>query len=233
MIPSRSVVILQARVASARLPRKALARLGGRTLVGRCLDRLLADTRLPVVLATTTRPEDDALQAEADTRGVTTVRGPVDDVLARFVMAAEAMEAHAVVRATADNPAVDIEAPGRVLEMLAASGADYATESGLPYGAAVEACTTAALLRAHRVTNDAADREHVTLLFKRDRTNFLVAEAPGPARLCRRDLRLTVDTEADLRFMRRVLARAGALDHEPSLAAIIDAVDCVHAEVAA
>lgn len=230
---SRAIIILQARLASARLPGKAMARLGGRTLVGRCLDRLLAGGACPVVLATTTRAEDDALQYEASVRGVATVRGPVHDVLARFVMTAEAMEARQVVRATADNPAVDIDAPARLLARLAETKADYVSESGLPYGAAVEAVTTDALLRAHRWTADKADREHVTLYVKREPQRFRVVECEAPAAVRRPELRLTVDTADDLAFMQSVLARAGRDDVEWPLERIIAAADAVRHEVAA
>lgn len=233
MTDSRAVIVLQARFASSRLPGKAMADLEGRTLVGRCLDRLCAAAVCPVVLATTTRREDDALQREAVARGVTVVRGPVDDVLARFVMAAEAMEARVVVRATADNPAVDIDAPGRLLHLLGAGAVDYASEAGLPYGAAVEAVTTEALLHAHRWSTDRADREHVTLFVKRERQRFRIIETPAPRAVRRPDLRLTVDTPDDLAFMRSVLARADRSGGEAPLARIIAAADDVRHEVAA
>jgi len=60
------MIVLQARLASTRLPGKALRQIEGRTLLGRCIERLLASGVAPVVLATTTRPEDDALVEEAD-----------------------------------------------------------------------------------------------------------------------------------------------------------------------
>ena len=57
------------------------------------------------------------------------------------------MGARYVVRATADNPAIDIDGPERVLQQLRASGADYVVEAGLPYGACVEAVTLLIKLR--------------------------------------------------------------------------------------
>jgi spore coat polysaccharide biosynthesis protein SpsF len=164
---------------------------------------------------------------------VRTVRGPNADVLARFVMAADALGARVVVRATADNPAVDIDAPRRVLERLAATGADYVAEVGLPYGAAVEAVSVGALRRARELTVDASDLEHVTLAVKRERTRFMVIDAPAPAHLRRPSLRLTVDTPEDLRFMDTVLSRLDGRPGEASLAAIITAADSVLGKVSA
>jgi spore coat polysaccharide biosynthesis protein SpsF (cytidylyltransferase family) len=127
-----AAVILQARMASRRLPGKALALVGGRTILAQCLGRLQHGSPVPVVLATTDRPEDDQLEEEAARLGVRTFRGPSDDVLARFVRVARALKVDWVVRATADNPAVDMDAPGRVLRLIASTGVDHVSEADLP-----------------------------------------------------------------------------------------------------
>lgn len=204
---SDAVVILQARTGSSRLPGKVLAPIGARTLVAHCLARLLVGSAAPVMLATTTRPEDDCLVAAAAVYRVPVFRGPAEDVLQRFALAARSVGARYVVRATADNPLTDIDGPDRLLRLLRASGADHVIEDGLPHGAAVEALTVDALTRAAIQATDPSDREHVTTLIRRDRLRFspLVVDAPAPVR--RPDLRLTVDTEHDLQFMRRLAAQ--------------------------
>src|SRR5215470_7803700 len=128
-------------MASTRLPGKALASIGARTLIGHCLTRLRIASAAPVVLATTTNPEDDVLVATAAKYGVTAFRGSADDVLGRYVLAAQSIGARLVVRATGDNPAVDIGAPGRVLAALRSTRADHVIEAGMPYGGAVEGVT--------------------------------------------------------------------------------------------
>jgi spore coat polysaccharide biosynthesis protein SpsF (cytidylyltransferase family) len=52
-----ALIVLQARMASRRCSGKALARVGGRTILARCLDRLRDGWAAPVVLATTTNAE--------------------------------------------------------------------------------------------------------------------------------------------------------------------------------
>ena len=227
---SSALIILQARVSSVRLPGKVLAQIGARTLLGHCLERLLAGRAAPVLLATTERPEDDCLVSIARARGVQVFRGPSSDVLRRFTLAATTTGTKFVVRATADNPAVDVDAPNRVLALLRSSGTDYACEQGLPYGAAVEAVTTEALLRADGLATDARDREHVTTLIRRDTARFSSQLAAAPARLVRPDIRVTVDTAADLAFMRAVSARLGDPAHEPALDRVIAAADALLAD---
>lgn len=228
----QAVIVLQARFASRRLPGKALALVGGRPILTRCLDRLRDGSAAPVVLATTTNPEDDALVALAQNRDVAVVRGPEEDVLHRFVLAATRVGATYVVRATADNPAVDIDAPRRVLETLVETGADYVVESGLPYGSCVEAMTVDALTKADVIATSKDDREHVTPLIRRNRL-FLAIEVPAPLHVYRPHLRLTVDSLLDLAFMRRVMVDLGNPVVEPPLTAIIAAAESLKSTVAA
>ena len=186
----------------------------------------MMDHTAPVVLATTTAAEDDALAAVAVDRGVPVVRGPVDDVLRRFVMTARRFGAKYIVRATADNPAVDIDAPRRTLGALVGSGADYVVETGLPYGACVEAMTAAALDRADAMATAVSDREHVTPLLRRH-SSFRAIEVAAPIELRRPDLRLTVDTAEDLNFLRTTVGPLYDLVREPPLKAVIYAADTV------
>jgi spore coat polysaccharide biosynthesis protein SpsF len=218
---TRAGVILQALYNSTRLPGKALEVLAGRTILEHCLRRLIKAGVARVVLATTWEPEDDVLVAIARRLGVAVYRGESADVLARFANAARFFGLDPVLRATGDNPAVDVQAPGRVLTALRAQGADYVTESGLPCGAAVEGMTADALERAAILAQDDYDREHVTPVIRSNRDIFRVAEVSAPASLTRPELRLTVDTREDLDRLRELFFRTHSDD--PSLSSLIDA----------
>lgn len=218
---ARAGIILQARFGSSRLPGKALATVRNRTVLEHCLSRLIASGAAPVVLATTTRPEDDALETIARSVGVGVFRGDVNDVLGRYVSAAQAFDFDVIIRATGDNPCVDIDAPGRLLDVLRSHQADYACEEGLPYGAAVEAVTRDALQRANHETHHVEDREHVTLYVRRNPGAFRVVLTPAPSALRRPDVRVTVDTAIDLAHVRQLYTRVGV--EIPSLSQLIDA----------
>jgi spore coat polysaccharide biosynthesis protein SpsF len=203
-----ALVILQARMGSSRLPGKVLAPLGDRSVLSHCIARLVAAGVGDVVVATTTRPEDEAVVAEAGAAGVAVMRGPVDDVLGRFVAAAAGWTGPDVVRATADNPFVDIECAARLLRVLDA-GADYAIEEGLPVGAAVEAMRTEVLREAGALARTPYEREHVTPFIRQSGGRFAVRSVPAPFELRRPSLRLTVDTRQDLQFVRSLADQAG------------------------
>ena len=218
---TRAGIILQARLGSLRLPGKALATIGAHSVLEHCLRRLMFAGVAPVVLATTERPEDDVLEAIALKLGAGVFRGSTNDVLARFVSAADAFDFELVIRATGDNPCVDIQAPGRLIEMLRAHQADYVSEDAMPYGGAVEAVTREALRRAAHEAHHAEDREHVTTYVRRSTQRFHVLLVPAPAPLRRPDVRVTVDTAADLAHVRELYARAGM--DMPALRHLIEA----------
>src|SRR5688572_21088521 len=199
-----ALVILQARMGSSRLPGKVLAPLGDRSLLAQCIERLQAARVGEVLVATTTRPEDEAVVAEAQAAGVDVVRGPVDDVLARFVGALDGWTGPYVIRATADNPFIDVDGPARLLRLLDA-GADYAIEEGLPIGAAVEAMRVDVLREAGALASSDYDREHVTPFIRQATDRFAVCSVPAPFDVRRPSLRLTVDTRQDLQFVRSLV----------------------------
>jgi spore coat polysaccharide biosynthesis protein SpsF len=203
-----ALIILQARMGSSRLPGKVLAPLGDRSLLAQCIERLVAARVGEVLVATTTRPEDEAVVAEADAAGVAVVRGPVDDVLGRFVGALDGWTGPYVIRATADNPFVDFDGPARLLRLLDA-GADYAVEEGLPIGAAVEEMRVEVLREAGALASTPYEREHVTPFIRQSADRFAVRGTPAPFELRRPSLRLTVDTRQDLQFVRSLVDQGG------------------------
>lgn len=212
-------IVLQARMGSSRLPGKVLAPIAGRSLLSHCIARLQAAEVGEVVVATTGRPEDDAVVAEAQAHGVRVVRGPVDDVLARFALAVEEWQGPYVIRATADNPLVDPDGPRRLLAALDEYG-DYAVEDGLPVGAAVEAMRTMVLRDAAHLATSAYDREHVTPFIRQSVERYAVRVLMPPVPLRKPDLRLTVDTRHDLQFVRSLVEQSGA----GSLLPLVDAI---------
>ncbi len=221
------VIALQARMGSTRLPGKVLAPLGRHTLLAHCIRRLQAADIGPVIVATTCDSADDAVEREARRYGALVHRGSVDDVLARYVGVLDEFGGRFVIRATADNPAVDSDSPRRLLEAALRHNAEYAVDHGLPCGSATELVAGDTLRRLAALTTDPGDREHVTLHIKRHAAHFRTSVVQVPADLRRSDLRFTVDTPDDLAFMRRVLEKVDDGPSPAPLTAIIAAADAV------
>ena len=209
MSGASALIVLQARIGSARLPGKVLAPIAGQPMLGHCIRRLQASRMGPVIVATTSGRADDSVADVAWEFGAGIVRGADADVLTRYVQAVAEWEGAFVIRATADNPAVDPESCERLVRRLE-EGADYAVEDGLPVGATVEAVRTEVLRAVSAEVTSAEEREHVTLGIRSRPTAWRVVVSPAPDALRRPDLRLTVDTADDLARMRRLLTCADA-----------------------
>ena len=101
----KTVLIIQARMGSTRLPGKSMMPLYGEPLVGRILERVSRCTLVDdIVLATTTSSQDDALADIAAQYQVGLFRGSENDVLARYYFAANSFNASTIVRLPGDNP---------------------------------------------------------------------------------------------------------------------------------
>jgi spore coat polysaccharide biosynthesis protein SpsF (cytidylyltransferase family)/aryl-alcohol dehydrogenase-like predicted oxidoreductase len=196
----RVVVIIQARTASTRLPGKAMLPVAGYPTA--ILAALRGSNRNHrTIFATSDDPSDDRLATEAGKHGLEVFRGPLQDVLARYSLAAASLpEDSIVVRLTADNVLPD----GRFVEELArgleCSGAEYSTVephlSKTPYGLFGEAFLVAALRKADSQAVDAADREHVGPWMKRNCRRTVLAPLLAQGEDFGH-LRCTIDTEED------------------------------------
>jgi len=161
------LAILQARMSSSRLPGKVLMPLAGAPMIVRQLERLKRSRRIDrVVVATSTEPEDDAIEATVRQEGIAVHRGPLDDVLARFLGALAAHPADHVVRLTADCPFADPRVIDDTIALHLAAGGDYASNTPprrtFPKGLDVEVMTADALRRAGAEATRPEEHEHVT-----------------------------------------------------------------------
>lgn len=203
------VIIIQARMTSKRLPGKVLKDVSGRPMLAQQVRRLRkCEAADAIVIATTENRADDPVADLARDLGIACFRGSEQDVLGRYVGAAREARADVVVRVTADCPLIDPGVVDRVIRELTdhSHECDYASNvlsRTYPRGLDTEAFFFDALLRAGRLARSPQAREHVTLVIVRDfREAFLCrsVEQEGD----NSSHRWTVDTEADLEFVRTV-----------------------------
>ncbi len=242
---SRTVVVAQARMSSTRLPGKVLMDLAGRPVIDHVVDRCRrAELADEVWVATTTDPSDDVLAEHLRELDVPFVRGSLDDVLSRYVLASERAEAHTVVRVTCDCPLIDPEVIDRVIEAFnEVPEVDYCSNvlvRTYPIGMDTEVFSRAALERAAVAAVAAHEREHVTPYIYQHPDGFRLRNVEAPPWANRPELRLTVDEMADLEMMRALVGCArrtsslqdvmGVLDANPAIALMNATVDHRHVE---
>ncbi len=196
----RTMIVVSARMASARCPGKALAPLAGRPLLEVLLDRMAGVRGVDgVVLATSVKAENDPLVEVARRAGFEAFRGDEDDVLRRHVDCARALGAAHVVRVTGDNPLTDVETIELLVERHRREGADYTYVPGdaLLMGILSEVISRPALERSWDRGEPRHRSELMTLYIKEHPAEFKVVTADLPAGLYRPEYRLTVDETLD------------------------------------
>lgn len=216
-------ILVFARMDSTRLPGKVLADLGGRPLLGRVLDRVRRVRQCErVVVATSDRAVDDIIADFAQEEGVGLFRGDAADVAGRALACCDTLGLDAFVRISGDSPFVPPELIDRAVETARGDGADLVTNvfpRSFPAGASVEVIAVDALRRAYGRMS-AEQREHLTTLFYAEPDDWHIvnfaAPTPGFA-----DIRLTVDTAAELAVARALTAQ---LMPAPEVAAFGDVV---------
>lgn len=210
-------IVVQARMNSSRLPGKILAELAGRPLLEYVVRRLqaarVADRRsCEVIVATTTAAADDATEAACRRLGVGCFRGSEADVLARYVAAtADLADDDVVVRATADNPLYCPRRTGRIIEQHVQQRNDYTCITNLSY-VVPEVIRAGALRQMARLGISADCREHVTPYFRQQGGTFRVMQLPDNWQGLQPNVRLTVDTPAELARMRAICEATGSDD---------------------
>lgn len=173
----RTRVVVQSRLSSSRLPGKALIELGGMPLV-ELVARRASRSGFEVVVATSVEAYDDRVAQHLDRVGIAVVRGPLDDVLGRFIDATSDMAPEdRVVRLTGDNPVADASLVQEIIDETVASGHDYGRVDieQVPEGLGVEVFSVASLREADREATAAYDREHVTPWIRRNKGEYLAA----------------------------------------------------------
>ena len=206
----RTVAVVQARLSSRRLPGKVLLPLEDRPMIVRQLERVCRAQGLDeVVVATSTDTEDDAIVDAVNALGIRVVRGPLDDVLSRFFEAIEETKADVLVRLTADCPLASPKVIDQIVQAFHSSQLDYLSNTlqpTYPDGLDVEVVTGEAIRKVATESDDAAEREHVTLGIYRRIDEFSLGNFVNPDGSDRSSLRWTVDNSADMEFVKQVYA---------------------------
>ncbi|MCJ7625376.1 MAG: glycosyltransferase family protein [Anaerolineaceae bacterium] len=209
----RTIAIIQARMASSRLPGKVLKDIQGRPMLAWVVDRASYASSLDGIgVATTIDSTDDPIAALCREMKYSVYRGSSHDVLDRIYQAALLHRAEVIVRLTADCPLIDPVVIDHTVNEFFRTGVDFAAnrlpppwKRTYPNGLDTEVCTLDALERAWREADKPHQREHVMpYLYEEEgrfRT-FLVNHEPDYGHL-----RWTVDTPEDLELIQQVFAR--------------------------
>lgn len=201
-----TVIIIQARMGSSRLPGKVLMPLGDTTVLDYVVSRCRKVQGVSeVVVATSALPQDDAIETWCTENRVSFFRGSEDDVLSRYYHCVQNYKSDYIIRVTSDCPFVDYEMASDIVQAMNAQPADYIKVVGdLPRGLVVELFSYKALEFIHQNGHEPRHREHVTYYGYEYPEQFTVTTYHPPTSIQQPQLRITLDTEDDYQLCQAI-----------------------------
>ena len=202
-------IIVQARMTSQRFPGKVLAKLAGKTVLERVLERCALVPFVDTVICAFPANEASVPIYEAcNTLGIACASGSENDVLLRYYDAATMYGIDTIVRITSDCPFFDPVVAGEVLALLKAENLDYCSnvypKRTYPKGLDVEAFSYDCLEAAHVLTKSDYNREHVTPWMQ---TKKGLKRANVRQKVDRSGLNWCVDYPEDIERLEELLAK--------------------------
>jgi spore coat polysaccharide biosynthesis protein SpsF len=197
---SDTFVFVAARLKSKRLPKKALIEVGGRTILEHLINQLKTEiSEKQIVVCTSTSKEDLPLVQFCKEKNFQVFCGAEEDVMGRFLGAANQYGARNIVRVTGDNPLTEPKMILHQLSMHIMAESDYTYTEDLPVGCRSEIIATKALVRIYEEIQDRDSTEYMTYILNRpDKLKVLKVKAFN-SRLEYPDIFLTIDSLKDLK----------------------------------
>ena len=210
----KTIIIVQARMASTRLPGKVMKKIVGIPIIGIILKRLKKTKEADkVIVATSKNKENIPLLKYLKRIKATYFCGSENDVVNRFYRAANKYKAKIIVRITADCPLVDVKIVDSFIEKFKKNKPDYLSNAlanraliwRYPDGMDVEVFSYELLKKVETKATKFQRREGgVIFSYLLDNRNSINAiSIPSPIKKLP-SYRLTLDEEVDFTLIRKI-----------------------------
>ena len=195
-------------MSSTRLPEKMLLPIGGVPLVEYVYRRCTTSTQTDIVAVITSLDStDDPLADYCGQKNIPVFRGSLNNVLDRYIKAADHFNLDNIVRVCGDSPFVAVDKLDELLNSGSLTANEYVTIDDVLNGFVFEVVKKNTLSTILQKISNPEDLEHVTYYIRRHINNYqhkIVRLALRPLEL--ESITLTVDTKEDLNLANRVVA---------------------------
>jgi spore coat polysaccharide biosynthesis protein SpsF len=206
VVKNFNLAVLQARMSSTRLPGKVMSQINGHPMIYWEICRISKAKHVnKIVVAISDQSSDDILANYLQSICQEFIRGPLDNVLGRYVKAEENYNPTALIRLTADCPLVMPELIDQYLEIFYKGDFDYLSntlELSYPDGLDVEIIKAGILKKLLEFKLSEEEKEHVTLGIYSRKDKFRTHNVSNKTNIS--DFRWTVDTNDDLAFVKSI-----------------------------
>lgn len=213
---TKTIIGIQARSTSNRLPGKVMEYVGEKTVLQMVLDAALgashylnrwADSKKSFTEVVLLIPHGDPIKQAYESQ-CTIVEGPEDDVLTRYAIMADKFDPDYIVRITADCPLIPQFIISKSVTIAMMNRYDYVSNVDekcrtTPDGLDCEVISKKLLKHVHQTATTAFDREHVTTLVRSNPPRW-ATRGTIINYIDQSALKISVDTLEDLEAVRRL-----------------------------
>ena len=190
----KTVILIAVRLNSKRLKKKAILNLYDQPLILKLTERV-SKSKLSsdLVWCTSTNKQDDELEVLAQSNNIKIFRGSERDVMSRFIIVGENLNAKNIVRVTGDNPLTDPEVIDYLIQTHIKNNAEYTYCNSIPIGTRSEIVDLKMLKRCYQLIQDPESSEYMTWMLNRS-DYFKTQKLIYPnSKINRPEISLTVD----------------------------------------
>ena len=203
-------IIVEARSNSSRLPNKHFLKILNKPILEHLINRLKKVNNITsIIIATTTKKNDDKICKLAKKLGVNFFRGSEENVTERVLKAALKFKLKIICRITGDCPIIDPFLTEQLINTFLVNfkNMDYVSNSqlGLPNGMGCEVFFTKTLKESFKDIVKTEELEHVTLNIRRNNNKFKQIYLLPPKKLSWSNLGVTLDETRDYVLIKKLI----------------------------
>lgn len=204
-------IFVQARMSSSRLPGKVVEDILGKPMILRQLERLRnANRDIDIVCVTSTDPKDNLIEKVCHENNFNCFRGSLDNVLDRYIAAAEFNKVENIIRIGGDDPLVDVDQINILINEHKKTDADFlftSHKNGWPLGCVAELISVKELQKMSSKTVDPLYLEHIIPWFHHNAGDYKYVPVNSPSHLRRPSYYFTVDYPEDLELIKSIFGK--------------------------
>ena len=201
--------IIQIRLNSSRLKRKALLKIQNLTLIEHLFSQLSYSTQIDKkIIATTTESIDNDIEKLANNIGIQCFRGNSLNVLDRYYNCAKSFDIDTIVRISGDAPLIDPIIVDKTIEYYKKNNFDYVSNffrRTFPIGTEIEIFSFKTLEKCWKTAQQSYEKEHVTPFIYEHPELFNIGFIEHSENLS--NLHWTVDRIEDFNFVEIILQK--------------------------
>jgi spore coat polysaccharide biosynthesis protein SpsF len=227
MINNKKIVaIIEARMASTRLPGKVLMPLYGQPCLQRIIERLRKSKYLDdIIVATTINHTDDIIVDLCKKISCRYYRGSENDVLGRVAEAAELQNADIIVEITGDCPCIDWRHADYLIKDFFSGEYDYVSniiKRSFPRGFDTQVFAAAVLKEIKKITQDPKYREHAALYIYTHPEKYRLKNWLAVDKMFWPELAITLDTKEDYELISKIYDKLYPVNADFSAEDVVD-----------